>query len=93
LCRLVVEIAPVFVVGIISAAFFKEQGWRQRGWRPSLTPLSQVGGDNVHVVYPHRRVTGNRDLKDFLKKADSQLTETNLLRLMEPSNKGEKGFY
>jgi len=71
LCRLVVEFAPVFVVYNISGSFFKEQGWPQRGWRTSLTPLAQGGGENVHVVYPHTRVTANGDLKDFLKKVDS----------------------
>jgi len=71
LCRLVVEFASVFVDDIISGAFFKAQGWPQRIWRTSLTPLAQGGGENVHVVYPHTRVTANGDLKDFLKKADS----------------------
>jgi hypothetical protein len=42
LCRFVVEFATVFVVDIISGAFFKEQGWPQRGWRTSLTLLAQL---------------------------------------------------
>jgi len=35
-----------------------------------LDPARQVGGDSVHVVYPHTRVTANGDLKYFLKKED-----------------------
>jgi hypothetical protein len=77
LYRFVFEFATVFVVGIISGAFFKEQGWPQRGWRTSLTLLGQVGGDNIHVVYPHTGVTANGNLKKtILKKVDSKLTET-----------------
>ena len=68
LYRFVVEFATVFVVDIISGAFFKEQGRLQRGWLASLTQLAQVGVDINSCSLPANEGDRERRFKGFSKE-------------------------